>query len=77
MTPVSAVGGTLASIEIPIDGMKKARADMSKASLKIAGGEIEPEAFVELLSAQYTFAANAQVLKVMDETIGTVLDTVA
>lgn len=64
-------------IEIPLSGMKRATATANNAAIKIAGGDLDPKSFVELMGAQYTFAANAKSLKVMDETIGTLLDTVA
>ena len=78
MSPVSpAVTPTRQSIEIPINGMRRATADANKAAIKIAGGELDPSNFVKLMGAQYTFEANAKVLKVMDENTGTLLNTVA
>lgn len=75
ITPSS--GSYHPKFEIPITGMKKANAKANQAAIKIAGGELEVSSFVELMSAQYTFEANAKVLKVMNENMGTLLNTVA
>ena len=64
-------------MDIPLSGMKKAAANANKAAYNIAGGSVEPQSFVELMGATTMFEANAKVLKVMDESIGTLLDTVA
>lgn len=57
--------------------MKKAAANANKAARDIAGGGLESKSFVELMGATTMFEANAKVLKVMDESIGTLLDTIA
>jgi len=81
MSPIMSYGGAAQSyqprIEIPLNGMKRASTSANNAAIKIAGGDLDPRSFVELMGAQYTFAANAKVMKVMDETVGTLLDTVA
>ena len=63
--------------DTPLKGMKQAYAKANNAAEKIAGGDLDPRPFVELMGAQYSFEANAKVLKVMDEMVGTLLDTVA
>ncbi|MCG8528062.1 MAG: hypothetical protein MI748_16895 [Opitutales bacterium] len=65
------------SIEIPLKGMKNAKADLNDAAIKIAGGDVSVDSFVKMMGATYTFEANAKVFKVMDETQGTLLDTLA
>jgi hypothetical protein len=64
-------------IEIPLGGMKRANADATRSAIKIAGGSLDPETFVELMGARYKFEANAKVLKVMNENTGTLLNTLA
>jgi flagellar hook protein FlgE len=73
----SPAGSYQPKIEIPLTGMRKATSQANKAAIKIAGGDLDASSFVELMGAQYTFEANAKVLKVMDENLGTLLNTVA
>ena len=73
----SSAGSYQPRIEIPLTGMRKANAQANKAAIKIAGGDLDPGSFVELMGAQYSFEANAKVLQVMNESLGTLLDTVA
>ena len=73
----SSAGNYQPRIEIPLTGMRKANAQANEAAIKIAGGDLDPDSFVQLMGAQYTFEANAKVMKVMDETLGTLLNTVA
>ena len=81
MTPISSYAGGSQTfqprMDIPLGGMKKAASTANKAASDIAGGNLEAQSFVELLGATTMFEANAKVLKVMDESIGTLLDTVA
>jgi len=81
MTPISSYAGGGQTyqprIEIPLGGMKRANESANRAAIKITGGDLDVRSFVELMGAQYTFEANAKVMKVMDETVGTLLDTLA
>lgn len=81
MSPISTYTGNAQTypqrMEIPLNGMKRALGKANDASIRIADGELDPRSFVELMGAQYSFEANAKVLKVMDETVGTLLNTVA
>lgn len=74
---ISSPGSYQNRIEIPLTGMRKASSQANKAAIKIAGGDLDASSFVELMGAQYTFEANAKVLKVMDETLGSLLNTIA
>jgi flagellar hook protein FlgE len=64
-------------IEIPLNGMRNASQRANQAAIRIGEGDINANDFVELLGARYSFEANAKVLKTMDETLGTLLNTVA
>lgn len=77
MTPISSTAFARSGIEIPLSGMRKATDQMHSAAIRIAGGEIDAKNFVEMLGARYMFEANAKVIKVMNENLGTLLDTVA
>jgi flagellar hook protein FlgE len=81
MTPISSfTGSTLGyqpRMEIPVKGMQRAASSMNEAAMRIGDGDLNPQSFVKMMGAKYSFQANAAVLKTMDETLGTLLDTIA
>ncbi len=81
MSPISSYAGNTQTFQqrtdTPLKGMRQANAKANNAAKQISEGDLDPRPFVELMGAQYSFEANAKVLKVMDEMVGTLLDTIA
>ncbi len=69
-----------ASLEMALTGMKASLEQMQcigdQFAQVAAGGSLEVEDVVELISAQRTFEANATVAKSADEVVGSLIDLI-
>lgn len=61
----------------PLAGMQRARSKAVHAATDISNGDHSPKRFVDLMSQQRTYEANAEVLRSMDEQAGHLLNTLA
>jgi len=57
--------------------MQKAQAGMDAAAQKVSQGNMDPGNFVDMMSNQRLYEANAKMLKMADERVGTLLDVLA
>jgi len=69
--------GLRQAMQVPQTGLVRARVQVGQAAARIAreGPAVEPA--VDLLRGQHYYAANAKVLRTMDQQLGTLLDTLA
>ena len=60
-----------------LQGLQAGLKKVNQAASNIAGGDLDPQNFVDLMVGQRSFEANATVIRSQDELIGFFLDTFA
>lgn len=70
---------TQSAYSLAVTGMNKAQDQMVNAVEKITSGDLNslPESFQQLMFAKHSFAANAKMVSVLDETERHLLDILA